>query len=296
MSGSSSRATKVKRRSVYKSSLISSARFYIERGSQSVEAKETENQTNGTSREGKDKDLDADIDIEAGILAELDSLRPQSSTTNGASTSSSSSFSQKLSLVILDIPCVSFVRFPSNPTIPLDPVETVRNICLSASQRDSSGPRSRYIKRLTPVSLIRKTLSNGLEVLCDKVLPPHFLVDAETDTTISDSNSSAPTSGPESADQQGEASSKPKGFSYKFAIRPTIRSHNQLDRDQIIRVVADRITSLGRGKHRVDLKRYEKLVLVDVFKNVVGMSVVGSEFEVLKRFNLAEIYASHFEK
>lgn len=213
-------------------------------------------------------------DIEADILAELDSLRPKQASTTASA--------QKLSLVTLDIPCVSFVRFPSNPapTTTLDPVEIVRQICASASHKDSPGPRSRYIKRLTPVSLVRKTLSDGLENLCEQILPPHFLIKPDLATTEP------------RPEVDGEPSSPSRTF--KFAIRPTIRNNNKIDRDHVIRVVADKITALGQGKHTVDLKGYEKLVLVDVYRNIVGMSVVGNEYESLKRFNLAEIHASHF--
>ncbi|KAK5446422.1 hypothetical protein LTS15_009761 [Exophiala xenobiotica] len=204
-----------------------------------------------------------DIDIEADILAELDSLRPNPSSNVP---------SQKLSFVTLDIPCVSFIRFPSSSetrTAP-DPVDVVRKICNSASQRDYTGPRSRYVKRLTPVSLVRKVLANGLESLCDEVLPAHFKV-----------QSVDPTAAVQVC---------------KFAIRPTIRNNNKLDRDQVIKVVADKVTALGNGKHTVDLKGYDKLILVDVYRNIVGMSVVGNEFESLKRFNLAEIHALHFDE
>ncbi|KIV82124.1 hypothetical protein PV11_04254 [Exophiala sideris] len=224
---------------------------YIDQDAQPAAENHPSGASNGDDGNG------GEVDIEADILAELDSLRPTHPTSN-------SSF-QKLSFITLDIPCVSFVRFPlpsaTTPTPILDPVEIVREICLSASSKHSTGPRSRYIKRLTPINRIRKTLNNGLESLCDEVLPPHFQVE-----TMS------------------------KGC--KFAIRPTIRNNNKLDRDQVIRVVADKIGALGQGMHTVDLKGYDKLVLVDVYRNVVGMSVVGDEFEKLKRFNLAEIHAS----
>ncbi|KAK4940202.1 hypothetical protein LTR10_019631 [Elasticomyces elasticus] len=223
-------------------------------------ADETDQSGHGNGDDGND----GEVDIEADILAELDSLRPTHPTSNP-------SF-QKLSFITLDIPCVSFVRFPlpsaTRPTPTPDPVEIVREICLSASSKHSTGPRSRYIKRLTPIKRIRKTLNNGLESLCDEVLPPHFQVEPDG--------------------QGGETMSK----GCKFAIRPTIRNNNKLDRDQVIRVVADKIVALGQGMHTVDLKGYDKLVLVDVYRNVVGMSVVGDEFEKLKRFNLAEIHAS----
>ncbi|OAL30376.1 hypothetical protein AYO22_01574 [Fonsecaea multimorphosa] len=212
----------------------------------------------------QDKD-DAEVDVEADILAELDSLRSKGGAQNGSSP--------KFSLITLDIPCVSFVRFPRNT--PLDPVEIVRKLCLSASSQEA-GPRSRYIKRLTPVTLIRKTLNDGLQSLCDQVLPRHFLID----------------------DDDKSSSRREDGHRQqpcKFAIRPTIRNNNKIDRDQVIRVVADEIANLGRGKHTVDLKGYDKFVLVDVYRNVIGMSVVGSEYQTFKRFNLAEIHASHFD-
>ncbi|KAI1625547.1 hypothetical protein EDD37DRAFT_308228 [Exophiala viscosa] len=232
---------------------------YIDQDAQPADQTTQSNSDNG---DDGDDGGDEEVDIEAGILAELDSLRPKHPT--------SSASIQKLSFITLDIPCVSFVRFPlpSATTPTPDPVEIVREICLSASSKDSTAPRSRYIKRLTPITRMRKTLNNGLESLCDEVLPPQFQVEPDgngSETTIN---------------------------GCKFAIRPTIRNNNKLDRDQVIRVVADKIGAHGQGKHTVDLKGYDKLVLVDVYRNVVGMSVVGDEFEKLKRFNLAEIHAS----
>jgi tRNA acetyltransferase TAN1 len=210
--------------------------------------------------------VEKEVDIEADISAELDSLRPQRASTHG--------LSQSLSFVTLDIPCVSFVRFPARSAV--DPVEVVRKICLNASKEGTSSPRSRYIKRLTPVSLVRKTLNDGLESLCNQILPKHFLVDCA----------------PGDAENNPEGNGRPLQTPCKFAIRPTIRNNNKINRDELIRTVADRVTSLG--KHTVDLKGYDKLVLVDVYRNIIGMSVVGSEYETLKRFNLAELHASRF--
>lgn len=207
---------------------------------------------------------ESELDIEADISAELAALRPQSVNVTGSA--------QNLSLVTLDIPCVSFVRFPPQTTI--DPVEVVRKLCLTAASEDTSSPQSRYIMRLTPISMMRKTLNDGLEKLCQQILPRYFLIDSETN-----SSNTEPTQTP-----------------CKFAIRPTIRNNNKLDRDQVIRTIADKIGELGQGKHTVDLKGYDKLVLVDVYRNMVGMSVVGNDYEKLKRFNLSEIYHSRFGK
>ncbi|KAF7507300.1 hypothetical protein GJ744_010734 [Endocarpon pusillum] len=181
-----------------------------------------------------------DGDIEEDIEKELESLK-----------SSSTNQKKPYTFVRLEIACVSFIR--TQP--PLDPVNLVLQICEKAYS-GSSRQRSRYVKRLTPVSCIRKTLGNGLEQLCEEVLRPVF-----GDSTITK----------------------------KFAIRSNIRNNEQLSRDVVIKTVADAVTRLG-SSHSVDLTNYDCLILIEVYRNVCGMSVVGSDFEKLKRFNLSEIY------
>ncbi|KAK5061192.1 hypothetical protein LTR84_007734 [Exophiala bonariae] len=213
---------------------------------------------------------DLDRDIEADIQAELDSLKPERSTANAPV--------QKLTCVELDIPCVSFVRFPGGLSASHNPVEIVRTLCATAANKDFQGPRSRYIKRLTPVSLVRKTMANGLESLCDELLPAHFKVEDERSVEGT------------ATDDAGTPQSK----GLKFAIRPTIRNNNKIDRDQVIQTVAPKVEILGKGIHKVDLKGYDKLILVDVYRNIIGMSIVGNDFETFKRYNLSEIHSSHF--
>ena len=48
----------------------------------------------------------------------------------------------------------------------------------------------------------------------------------------------------------------------QYAIRPTIRNHSTLKRDEIIDTVA---TCVGPN-HIVDLKNYDLLILVDLYK------------------------------
>lgn len=192
--------------------------------------------------ETNDNPANEDLDIEASIAAELESLKPKPAA------------SEPWTMVSLDIPCVSFIRLSQIP-VPIDPVNLVRRICKDAAF-DPTTKRSRYIKRLTPITLMKKSLGGGLESLCTAILPSHF--------------------GPSSP-------------ACKFAIRPTVRNkNNQLDRDVVIKIVADEVAKLG--EHTVDLTNYDKCILVDVYRNVVGMSVVGNEYEALKRYNLAEIY------
>ncbi|KAJ9650204.1 hypothetical protein H2198_010478 [Neophaeococcomyces mojaviensis] len=202
--------------------------------------------------------------IEADIASELAELRGAGPSEADRGTR----LSEPMQLITLDIPCVSFLRLP--PSSSVDPVEVVHQLCLSAAA-PSAPQKSRFIKRLTPISRIGKALSQGLEKVCDEVLPDYF------------------------GRQQGREIE-----SIKFAIRPTIRNNDKLDRDQVIKTVAAKIQEVGESKHKVDLKQFEKAVLVDVYRGWVGICVVDNTstgayqmgYEKLKRFNLAEIYAN----
>ena len=132
----------------------------------------------------------------------------------------------KVGLVKLDIACVNFVKLPPRQ----DPVKLVYQICTDAQSRPDR-KRSRYIKRMTPMTLMRKTMGDGegLQQVCKKVLAPHF-------------HSGGP----------------PK----KYAIRPTIRNNELLKRDKVIKMVAD----IVGPEHPVDLSKYELLILVDVYR------------------------------
>ncbi|KAJ6093310.1 hypothetical protein N7486_008599 [Penicillium sp. IBT 16267x] len=180
---------------------------------------------------------DDDADIEAQIRRELEGLQPSQKKT------------RPVQAMQLDIPCVVFARF-NDKTV--DPVKIVHQLCLDA-QANTDTKKSRYIKRLTPITMVKKTLSVDLEAFAKEVLKPHF-----------------------------HSGGRPK----KYAIRPTCRGNNKLNRDVIIKTVADVVGP----EHPVDLKNYDLMILVDVVQNVIGMSVVGSDYDQLKRFNVAEIY------
>jgi len=201
--------------------------------------------------------------IEADIASELAQMK-QNDTKEVTTTPAS----RPMQLITLDIPCVSLLRFPPGST--LDPVDIVHKLCLSAA--NSANPQqSRYIKRLTPISNLAKALSKGLEKICEDVLPRYFGA---------------------GEDEQIEGRT--------FAIKPTIRNNDKLDRDEIIKLVATRVQELGEGQHKVDLKQYQRGVLVEAYRGWVSICVVdntsngayGKGFEELKRFNMAEIYSN----
>lgn len=222
-----------------------------------------ESDTGVTQDTSKNGGIEDDIEKELADLAGEDvvgSKRKRSDQTGPGNADVSPHNNRKIGLVTLDIPCVSFVRFPTQTRC--DPADVAAKMCRDARAYPER-QRSRFIKRLTPLSKVRKVMNDGVEGLCRDVLPAAFGGD------------------------QG----------WKYAVRVTVRNNNQIEKDQVIKTVAGAVRELGvieggggESKHSVSLKGYDKLVLVEIYRNVVGMSVVGAEWESLRRFNLSEIY------
>ncbi|KAF2219876.1 hypothetical protein BDZ85DRAFT_204729, partial [Elsinoe ampelina] len=162
---------------------------------------------------------------------------------------------QPFDAVYLDVPCVIFFRIKP----PFAPVDLTQRI-VSDAAANPSRKRTRCTLRLEPSTMTGYADEEGLERLAKEVLAPHFHVEGQQ--------------------------------SKKFAIRPTIRNHNKLNRDIIIKKVA----SLVGTNHSVDLKNYDALILVNVLKNICGISVVGPDYDRLKRYNLQEIFDPTPEK
>ncbi|KAJ4348337.1 uncharacterized protein N0V89_009711 [Didymosphaeria variabile] len=135
---------------------------------------------------------------------------------------------------------------------PVEPVSFLHKICQDTAD-GVEHQRCRFVKRLTPLSAIGKVAGSGLKDIATQVLAPHF----------------------HAPEQSGK----------KFAIRVNIRNNKQISRDEIIQQVASLV---GKG-HKVDLSGYDLLILVEVYQSLVGMSVVGSDYDSLKKYNLAEL-------
>lgn len=151
----------------------------------------------------------------------------------------------------LDVALIDPVLF-FKTRAPIDPVEMVHTICRDALQTGKSN--TRCVKRMTPITKTGKASVEGLEELAKEILAPHFHI--------------------------GD------GQSRTFKIQVTKRNHDKtLSRD----VVINRIASLVGEPHKVDLGNPDLTIIVEVYKFHCGMSVVGADFEELKRFNLTEI-------
>ncbi|KAL8789088.1 MAG: hypothetical protein Q9213_001351 [Squamulea squamosa] len=138
---------------------------------------------------------------------------------------------------------------------PVEPVSFVHRIC-SDAMNQTTIKQTRHARRLTPMARMGKATEKSLEEVAKAVLAPVFHRDGVS--------------------------------AQKFAIRTTIRNNHAMKRDDIIKRVAD----LVGEPHTVDLKNYNQMILVDVYRNILGMSIIGSDFEELKRFNIAEIFES----
>lgn len=177
-----------------------------------------------------------EVDIEKAIAAEVKDIRKPAAA-------------QLFTPVRLDMQCVVFFK----TIAPVEPVSLVKTICEEA-MADNQCKRTRFTKRLSPMTLMGRASAEGLEKVATEVLAPHF--------------------------HQEPFQRR------KFAIRPTLRNHNILSRDAVIKQVA---SIVGPG-HVVDLQHYELLIVVEVYQNVCGVSVIDNSFERLKRYNISEIF------
>ncbi|TVY22001.1 tRNA acetyltransferase TAN1 [Lachnellula arida] len=206
--------------------------------------------------EEEDEEDEDDLDIESAIQKEAAAIEDKKGKPKLFSTAR------------LDIECVLFVKVRP----PIDPVDFVHRICKEVASKPDTA-RTKYINRLTPMTMIGRATEKGLEEVGKTVLDEYFEL-AGNKTT-------------ESSEDNGEITKeeKPERTSYSYAIRPTIRNHSTLNRDVVIKQIASSIGDF----HKVNLTKPDKVILVEIYQTICGMSVVGDDWEALKRFNLAEL-------
>ncbi|RYC57189.1 hypothetical protein CHU98_g9020 [Xylaria longipes] len=205
----------------------------------------------GINSDATDEDQEQE-DIEAAIEKELAAMKkPSSKPKDGP-----------FDLLRMNVDCVLFMRTRA----PVDPLVLVREICKdAAASKDRSMWRSRFINKLTPITLTGKATEKGLEDVAEKVLAEHFQL-AEGETETGDSEDSA----------------------CSYAIRPTLRAHTTLRRSGVI----DKVAKMISKRHKVDLKNPDKVIIIEIFQTFLGMSVVGEDWEAMKRYNIHELYSA----
>ncbi|SCU82941.1 LAFA_0D00892g1_1 [Lachancea sp. 'fantastica'] len=166
-----------------------------------------------------------------------------------------------LRFVDLNCECVVFCKTRK----PIVPETFVHRIMQEFADPKTSHKRTRYVQKLTPVSFSCNASLSELSKLAQRVLSPHF--------------------------------HKKDNPPLKFAIEVTRRNFNTVDKMDIIKAVAKEVGKDGEFSHTVDLKNYDKLVLVECFKNNIGMSVVDSDYrDALKKYNIQQIFEAKIQK
>ncbi|KAG7663357.1 uncharacterized protein J8A68_003105 [[Candida] subhashii] len=155
-----------------------------------------------------------------------------------------------LTPIDIDCECLVFIKTKK----PIDPEELVEKVC--EESYESTVKRTRYTQKLSPVMDSCSASKEELQNLTRRVLARHFH---------------------QSEDQ------KP----IKFAININKRNFNTLNKDQMIKAIAECVGN--EHGHKVDLKDYDKLILVECFKNNIGMSVVNN-YQKYNKYNLQQIY------
>lgn len=145
--------------------------------------------------------------------------------------------------------CLVFVKTKK----PALAVELVHSLCKEALETKQKN--TRFTQKLSPIESSVSPSMEELEKLAKAVLKPHF----------------------HQEDQQP----------LKFAIQVTRRNFNALEKEDIIKKIAS-LVGTEHG-HSVDLKNYDKLIMVECYKTNVGMAVV-SDFQKYDKFNLQQIF------
>ncbi|KAF6826630.1 tRNA acetyltransferase TAN1 [Colletotrichum musicola] len=223
---------------------------------------------------GEDVDSEEETgDIEASIEKELDGMRP--AKAKGPKRS--------FKAIRAGIECVFFMK--TRP--PVDPVELCRRICQDASAcGDPKERKTKYINRLTPVSILDKASENGVIRAARKALAPYF--DLVPDDATHGEKAEVKEDGQSKA-AQAQATSPTDTNIQQYAIRPSIRSNSSVDRDSLIKQIASVISA----RHKVNLGSPDRVILVDIFQSYCCMSVIeGNDWDGLKKLNVNELYKS----
>ncbi|WVQ95063.1 hypothetical protein IAU59_002155 [Kwoniella sp. CBS 9459] len=160
--------------------------------------------------------------------------------------------SKRFQLCVHSIMCVIYI----NVLPPLSPHKLVRHILEQAES--SARTPLRFCKRLLPMSATCGATVKQLAECASEVAKKDFEAD--------------------------------DGRSLKFAIDTNTRASDKMERMEMITTIAEEITKLGKG-HTVDLKNPDKTVLVELFKNTVGLTVLD-DYERFKKYNPSSVAAA----
>ncbi|PIK49782.1 putative THUMP domain-containing protein 1 [Apostichopus japonicus] len=135
-----------------------------------------------------------------------------------------------------------------------DPSNMVHHVLTKMKEQGKC--KSKHIQRILPVSMTCRASLTQIEKAIKPLLEPFFHSDEAKDST--------------------------------FAILFKARNNNQVQRGEVITVVANAVTSGSKCKHSVDLDDPDYSILVEVVCNVCCLSVLR-DYNSLKKYNVRAI-------
>lgn len=245
-----------------------------------------------------DNDSEDEGDIEAAIQKEVAGIKKQSSSNK---TLDNSAFAP----MRLSLDCLLFVKTKQ----PVEPRQFARKVCEDAMLvTDRKQRRSRFLNRITPITLMGSATKVGIEETARTVLAPEFdLIPAgEEPGSLGEKDVKGPSVSPKD-ETVAKRPSRPAVHrdltTPQYAIRVSSRAQSNLKTQDVIKLIA----SLVGPRHKVDLTNPDKFILVEIFQVSVtrfcvclsmltfsqtfcGMSVVEGDWNELKRYNIRELY------
>lgn len=155
----------------------------------------------------------------------------------------------------LQTECLVFVKTRK----PIVPEKFVHRIIRDLADPHDLRKRTRFVQKLTPITDSCHASIEELAKLCERVLPQHF--------------------------------HKEEMVPVKFAVEINKRNFSTMDKMEMIKYIAGFVGKQGSLEHKVDLKNYDKLVLLQCFKNNIGMCVVDKDYRTdYKKYNVQELF------
>ncbi|CAK7209037.1 hypothetical protein SCUCBS95973_000315 [Sporothrix curviconia] len=209
----------------------------------------------------------------------------------------------------LNVECLLF----SKTRPPIDPVAMAHQISVDikkkaeaaalvtedAIESGAAAPVTRefrYLNRLTPITASGRANEKGVREVARKVLSPWFKLAPQTAATSGGETGEQgdPASSGAVPDETPDGNEDPGGEkpACTFAIRPSFRHHHELERRQVIDLVAELV---DQERHKVDLETPDKVILIDIFRYTCGMSVVDGDWNDLRKYNLSELNNLQFK-
>ncbi|KAL3232398.1 tRNA acetyltransferase TAN1 [Nakaseomyces bracarensis] len=158
----------------------------------------------------------------------------------------------------IDLSCECVVFFKTRK--PVVPTELVKNVIEDFGNPENMEKRTRYIQKLTPITYSCNATKEQFQKLIDQIIEPVFKTEKI----------------------------------FKFAVEVTRRNFNTMERMDIINQVVGSVMKLG--DHKVDLKAYDKVIMVECFKNNIGMSILDSDYsQKYKKYNVQQLYEAKYK-